>query len=145
MENTEVVIQSTESTELVESSSPETLEESGNTEVEDGENNVQSTEVIENVEDGLGETVPEAPGTDESSKELSSYVISYEEIELAVKNAMMDYYSSNTVQVVDAGDAPGINKSLDELSLTETCLVIIVLILLGRSILHIIGGRAWNK
>lgn len=65
--------------------------------------------------------------------------------ETAIYNALTAYFENNTVQVVSTVDAPGINKPLDELSLTEICLVIIVLILLGRSILKIVGGRAWSR
>ena len=80
------------------------------------------------------EDVPVPESSDVSSGDLAALL----------NGALNEYFEQNTIQVViDAGD--GIHKSLDELTLTEVCLVIIVLILLGRSILHIIGGRAWNR
>lgn len=67
------------------------------------------------------------------------------DIEAAVYSALETYFEENTLLVSDVGNADGIHKKIVDFSLTEVCLVIIVLILLGGSIFKLIGGRVWNK
>lgn len=135
-EDTEVV----DDTEMVDSINEAT--------VEDPEIPEEDTEVIESgSESGSVDENPEAvvSGESESENIQVEYVISYDEIQASVKSAMEEYYAANAVQVIDVGSDYGIYKPLDELTLTEVCLVIIVLVLLGRSILKIIGGKSWDR
>lgn len=118
MQDTELL-----STENVIETDTELVDETG-TESLDMENGTE----IENPE--AGEQSGAASGSD---------------IEAAVYAAMESYFAENTILVSDAGDVPGIHKPIDEFSLTEVCLVIIVLILLGASIFKLIGERVWNK
>lgn len=66
-------------------------------------------------------------------------------VEEAVYSALDSYFAENVVLVRDESDMDGINKQISDFSLTEVCLVLIVLILLGASILKLIGGRVWNR
>ena len=66
------------------------------------------------------------------------------DIEAAVYAAMDSYFAENVILVSDTGDEPGIYKNVSDFSLTEACLVLIVLILLGWSILKMIGGKVWS-
>lgn len=65
-----------------------------------------------------------------------------ENLETAFYNALEKWTEEGTGQIIVQYYAPGIDKELDKFSLTEICLVFIVLILLAGSILKIIGGRA---
>lgn len=67
------------------------------------------------------------------------------DVEAAVYAALDSYFSENTVLVSEVGHAEGINKPIADFSLTEVCLVLILMILLGGSIFKLIGGRVWNK
>ena len=138
MENTELQISTSEITE---------------------EQEIIESEVIG--DEVAGDEVSESEVTDDTELNLENQVLDSTEVimnmnselidddhtvgdlEALVNSALNEYFEQNTIRVVIVGD--GIHKPLGELTLTEVCLVIIVLILLGRSILHIIGGRAWKR
>ena len=149
MEENDVLNESTEtqeSTEVVDDT--EIVDSTNEAVAEDTEIPEEGTEVTETESEsnGVDEKLGAAASGESTQEDVQiEYVISYDEMQAAVKSAMEEYYSANAVQVIDVGSDAGIHKTLDELTFTEVCLVIIVLILLGRSILHIIGGKAWNR
>lgn len=113
---------------------------------------VESTELVTGTENEfesaeLEDTEVEAATLEESGQESGSQQsISLEDVEVVMFDTLTEYFSVAPVQaiIVDVDD-PGVNKPIEEFTLVEVCLVIIVLILLGRAILDIIGGKAWSK
>lgn len=139
MENTELQTFSSEVVDNIEMSEvterPEENTESPVDNTELGNEEIDSTELIDGVD---------AESGNESEAMQESSGIPSDELTDALNSVLDEYFEENTIQVEIVGNND-IHKPLEDLTLTEICLVSIVLILLGRSILHIIGGRAWNR
>lgn len=120
------------------------------------ENIVESSEVTSDVPEASVEAFPEetVSGSDSVQDGLeavaetlngsadSGTVLTPEDLENAVFDGLERWAEEGTGQIIVQYYAPGIDKELEKFSLTEICLVIIVLVLLAASILKIIGGRA---
>lgn len=117
---------------------------------------VESSEVIPEVPEASAEASPEetVSGSDSLQDGLeavaetleeasdSGTVFTPEDLENAVFNGLERWTEEGTGQIIVQYYAPGFRKELQKFTLTEICLVIIVLVLLAASILKIIGGRA---
>lgn len=67
-----------------------------------------------------------------------------EEIREAVYQSLEDYFSTETITVsVEKGQ--GINTPVDDLSLTDILLLALFLVVVGRGICDIIGGKGWRR
>lgn len=70
-------------------------------------------------------------------------VVSREDIKIAFSEALDEYFSNETLCVMQV-DA-GIKKELIDFTLSDVCLVIISMTIIAQGILKIIGGKSWNK
>lgn len=101
---------------------------------------ILKSDVVEEA-DIIGET----DVIEETDSLYESSGLSAEDVKSIVDSSLDEYFMGNAIQIMHVGDDLGIHKDITSFTLTETCLVIIVMILLGKSILNIIGGRAWGK
>ena len=88
------------------------------------------------------ETPSETPSDTENDGSGSSEDLTVNET--AIYNALTAYFDDNPLDVVMVSD-DGIDKELEDLTFEEVCLLGLLLLNLGSAILHIVGGRAWNK
>lgn len=130
--------------DIVESSEvlPEVPEASAEVSPEETDSGAETSQ--EDLEAGADfiEDDPEAAADTLEESSDSGTALTPENLEDAVYNALEKWTYEGSGQIIVQYYAPGIDKELDKFSLTEVCLVLIVLILLAGSILKIIGGRA---
>lgn len=79
----------------------------------------------------------------ELQTEETSQTFNVTDLKIAFSESLNDYFSNECISVVQTDE--GLNKSISKFSLSDICLVFILMILIAQSILKIIGGKAWNK